>query len=98
MSSGTFRTCTAFVVLALAVPGAMALATGATNDHTVLILESTVRNGMSSVTVLQAEALGYTVELASDAQWLAKSTADFSTYRALIFADPDCTVGVDPLL
>jgi hypothetical protein len=67
-----------------------AVAAGAANNHTVLILASTVTGGMSSMEAQTAITLGYDVELATDAQWLAKTQAEFESYRALILGDPTC--------
>jgi cysteine-rich repeat protein len=62
---------------------------GSTNK--VLILASTVTGGESSVEALAAKGLGYTVEVATAADWSAKTSADFATYRAIILGDPTCT-------
>jgi uncharacterized repeat protein (TIGR01451 family)/uncharacterized repeat protein (TIGR02543 family) len=67
------------------------LAAGAPNSKTVLILDTSVVNGASSVEAVQAAALGFTVEMASASQWAAKSQADFATYRALILGDHTCS-------
>jgi hypothetical protein len=56
-----------------------------------LILGSTVTGGASSVEALEALALGLTVEVATDAQWTAKTTADFASYRVLILGDATCS-------
>jgi hypothetical protein len=76
-------------------------ALGASNDHTVLILSSTVVPDTSpsgtppkSVEQEAAEALGFSVELATPAQWAGKSAADFATYRAIILGDPSCSTDV----
>ncbi len=63
---------------------------GAANDHTVLILGSSVTGGASSQEANEAVAKGMTVEVVDDTGWLAKSQADFGTYRALILGDPTC--------
>jgi hypothetical protein len=70
-------------------------ASGAANANTVLILDGTVTGGLGSNEAMKAAGLGYTVEVASAAGWAAKSTADFSTYRAIILGDPTCT-GLGP--
>jgi LPXTG-site transpeptidase (sortase) family protein len=64
---------------------------GAANDHTVLILDTSVSGGVNSTEALQAVALGYSVEMASAAQWAAKTQAEFATYRALILGDNRCS-------
>src|SRR5262245_9290051 len=68
--------------------GAPALAAPAAGPNTVLILGSTVLNGAASLEAMQAAALGYNVEVASGADWGAKSTADFATYRAIVLGGP----------
>lgn len=87
---------------ALAVAGvtgssAPAAAAGASDDHTVLILDSTVSGGASSLEATTAAGQGFTVEVVDDTGWGAKSTADFATYRALILGDPTCTFPDTPL-
>jgi cysteine-rich repeat protein len=80
-------------------------ALGAANDHTVLILSTTVvpdpedPSGRSPEQIL-AEAAGLTVELANEASWGGKSTADFASYRAVILGDPsnpDCQTDTTPI-
>ncbi|MEA2693419.1 MAG: hypothetical protein QOJ16_2806 [Acidobacteriota bacterium] len=72
-------------------------ATPAPGPNYVLILGSSVTGGFSSVEATQATALGYMVEIATDAGWAAKSTADFASYRALILGDPDCSTSISSL-
>ncbi|MEZ4293879.1 MAG: DUF4215 domain-containing protein [Polyangiaceae bacterium] len=60
---------------------------GAAQPDTVLILSTTVSGGASSREAFFAQALGYNVEIVTAAQWATKSTADFATYRAIIFGD-----------
>jgi uncharacterized repeat protein (TIGR01451 family) len=64
-------------------------AAGVADNHTVLILSSSVVpvGSPSCWEAVQATALGFTVEFANNTQWAAKSQADFSTYRALILGD-----------
>lgn len=81
------------VAVCLSLPTGSAFAAGAADDHTVLILSTTVTGGLTSQEATRAVALGFTVELADATQWAAKSTADFGTYRALIIGDPNCVVG-----
>jgi hypothetical protein len=66
-------------------------AQGVGSTNKVLILANTVTGGASSVEALAAKSLGYTVELATDAAWAAKTSADFATYRALILGDNTCS-------
>lgn len=57
---------------------------------TVLILGTSVTGGASSPEAQAAVAAGHTVEIASPADWAAKTAADFATYSALILGDPTC--------
>ncbi len=66
-------------------------AQGVGSTNKVLILASTVTGGSTSLEATAARAQGYTVELASDAAWAAKTSADFATYRALILGDNTCS-------
>src|SRR4029450_795194 len=43
-----------------------------------------------------ATSKGFTVVTATDAQWTARTTADFATFRALIIGDPVCGSTVPP--
>lgn len=69
-----------------------ALALGAQQPNTVLILDTSVGLGIQSYEAAHAAALGFNVELASPADWAAKSTADFATYRAIILGDTGCNL------
>ncbi|MBK8259177.1 MAG: DNRLRE domain-containing protein [Polyangiaceae bacterium] len=61
-------------------------ASGAAQPNTVLMLYRSQAGGIApEMSTLQAA--GYNVELATPAQWTAKTQADFATYRALIFPD-----------
>ncbi|AKJ00672.1 Branched-chain amino acid ABC transporter, amino acid-binding protein [Archangium gephyra] len=66
-------------------------AQGVGSTNKVLILANTVTGGTSSLEAAAARAQGYTVELATDAAWAAKTSADFATYRALILGDNTCS-------
>jgi uncharacterized repeat protein (TIGR01451 family) len=92
---------TLFVFLAIAAAFSLAAkqahAAGAANTHTVLILDPTVTGGAASLEAVQAVSLGFTVEVATAAQWAAKSQADFATYRALVLGDPTCGSGTTPI-
>jgi len=77
--------------------GPTAAATGAANDHTVLILNPTVTGGGASTEAQSAIAAGMDVEVVDDAGWAAKSQTDFATYRALILGDPTCVEGAGPI-
>ncbi|MBK7160622.1 MAG: T9SS type A sorting domain-containing protein [Ignavibacteria bacterium] len=65
----------------------------AANNNTVLILDETVTSGINSVEAQACITAGFSVEIVTDAQWAAKSQADFATYRAIILGDPTCQVG-----
>ena len=80
----------ALVISTLTLGGQPAGAAGAINDRTVLILSTTVTGGINSREAQAAVAAGYTVEMATAAQWAAKTATDFATYRALILGDPTC--------
>src|SRR5262245_66658931 len=81
--------------------GASRHALGAADDHTVLILSTTVvpdpadPAGRSPEQIF-AEAAGFTVEVADPVAWGAKSAADFATYRALVLGDPSCATDTTP--
>ncbi len=66
-------------------------AAGAADSKTVLILDTSVMGGLGSPEAVQASALGFTVELATEAVWAGKSQADFATYRALVLGDATCS-------
>src|SRR5207245_4129442 len=84
----------AIVALGLLAPlGTTAQAQPAPDDHSVLILGSSVRGGAASLEAVQAAALGFTVDVVSDDQWAAKSSGDFGTYRAIILGDRSCEGG-----
>lgn len=82
------------VAIVAALVGAVAaFGAGTASAGPVLILNSSVTGGMASDEALAAIAAGKTVELASDAQWAAKTAAEFGAYDALILGDPTCTGG-----
>lgn len=76
----------------------LAQASGAANDHTVLILDGTVSGGAGSLEALAAIAAGMDVEVVSDATWAAKTAAEFATYRAVVLGDPTCVYGISASL
>jgi hypothetical protein len=76
-----------------AVAAVAAFSAGTAVAGPVLILNSSVTGGIASDEALAAIAAGKTVELASDAQWAAKTAAEFGAYDALIMGDPTCTGG-----
>lgn len=57
----------------------------------VLILSPTVTGGVSSKEALAAGLAGLGVDVVTNAQWAAKTTADFADYRALVLGDATCT-------
>src|SRR5665811_265308 len=59
-------------------------------DAEVLILDSSVSGGTSSLEALAVTAAGLTPVVVSATEWQAKTTAQFASYRALIIGDPDC--------
>ena len=63
----------------------------AADDRTILVYEPSVTGGAASTEAVQAQLLGYTVEIASPEQWAAKTAADFRSYRAIVLGDPTCS-------
>jgi len=83
-----------FVLVCLCAFGmGIGRATQAPNTNSVLILGSTARNAASPTFIEGHEAAlaGFTVVLASDADWAAMTTADFASYKAIVFADGMCS-------
>jgi len=64
----------------------------APDANSVLIYSN---SGTSSYSAA-ATTKGFTVVTANDAQWTARTTADFATFRALIIGDPVCGSTVPP--
>ena len=58
----------------------------APDGNSVLIYSNSGTTAYSTA----ATGKGFTVVTATDAQWSARSTADFATFRALIIGDDDC--------
>lgn len=83
------------LVVAVLLVNGPAHAAPAADDHTVLVLEDTVYDGTLSLEAAQAALSGFTVEIATAAQWAAKTAADFASYRAIVLGDPYCSF-VDP--
>src|SRR5262245_9383335 len=67
----------------------------APDANSVLILAPTVSGGFGSNEATKAAAIPRTVVIASAAQWLSITAADFATYRAIILGDPTCS-GLGP--
>jgi hypothetical protein len=84
----------AIVASALVFLPSPVLAQPAPDANSVLILSGTNGGGAYSTA---AAAAGHTVVLATDAQWSARTTAEFATFKALILGDPDCVTGTAPV-
>jgi uncharacterized protein (TIGR03382 family) len=65
----------------------------ANSTRQVLILSTSVNGGAQSREAQAAVAQGFTVELATPAQWKAMRAKEFMAYRALIIGDAACTTG-----
>ena len=81
---------------ALAFAGLVALLSLSSSAHAVtgkkaLILGSSVSSGSSSREAQRAAALGYTVDVVTDAQWGSMSAAQFADYRLIVVGDPTCS-------
>ena len=77
----------------LTITAVGATAQPAPDDHTVLILGSSVGFADPSLEATRAMAQGYTVVVDSDVAWLARTTADFATFQAIILGDKECDFG-----
>jgi uncharacterized repeat protein (TIGR01451 family) len=80
----------------LALGGLVALLALSSSAHAVtgkkaLILGSSVSNGSSSREAQRAAALGYTVDVVTDAQWGSMTAAQFADYRLIVVGDPPCS-------
>jgi hypothetical protein len=71
----------------------MAGTASAAKNGKVLILETTVSGGSSSLEAQAAEAAGEGVQLASASQWESLTTAQFAEYDAVVIGDPTCPSG-----
>jgi len=87
----------AALALLLSIGAGQAYASGAADNKTVLILGSTVIGGTGSLEALQAQAAGLTVEVASNSEWLSKTTDEFRSYRAIVLGDPICSTSPSTL-
>jgi hypothetical protein len=63
----------------------------------VLILDTTVAGGIMSLEAQQAISLGLTVDVVNAATWGSLSTAQFASYKAIVFGDPNCVTNTSPL-
>jgi len=59
----------------------------------ILILDSTVTGGSSSVEATQ----GLTADVVTPAQWSSMTTAQFAAYRAVVLGDPSCVEDPSPV-
>ena len=92
MSRGTVSLRAVMFLLCLfALAVGTSFAAPAADTNSVLILGSTVQSAVSSVEALEAAKAGFTVVVASDADWSAMTTADFASYREIVFADGMCS-------
>ena len=82
--------------VALSVLGISVIATcqvqaaPAPDNHSVLILDSSVTSGASGLEGAAATTLGFTVVDVTDSNWLSMSTSDFESFQAIILGDPTC--------
>ena len=82
---------TALLLLGISTIGAYrAQAAPAPDDHSVLILDSTVTGGSNSLEAIAAVNLGFTVVDVTADQWLSMSNSDFASFQAIILGDPTC--------
>ncbi len=56
----------------------------------VLILDSSVSDGINSTESVDAQALGLGVDVVTDATWAGMTTGQFASYQAIIIGDPPC--------
>lgn len=64
----------------------------AEEPRTAVILQSSVTGGIGSLEATNAIGNGFTVDLKTDAQWVAMTAADFAAYDLVIVGDPTCNV------
>ena len=79
----------AFVLL-LGLAATLGVGQAQAQNGRVLILGGTVTGGASSNEAAAATAAGLGVDVVTDAQWAAMTTAQFHDYNALILGDPTC--------
>ena len=91
MSRGPVLRAVMFLLCLLALGVGSSYAASAPDTNSVLILGSTAKNAASSVEASQAALAGFTVVVASDADWSAMTTADFASYREIVFGDGMCS-------
>jgi Bacterial Ig-like domain (group 1). len=64
---------------------------GGVSAGSVVVLSTTLVDGATGPEVTEAQALGFTVDVKTPAQWAAMTAVDFEGYRAIILADPTCS-------
>jgi RHS repeat-associated protein len=69
---------------------ARAAITGSGSNGRVLILDTTVTGGTSSVEAQEAAADGFGVDVVDAATWDSMTADQFAAYRAIILGDPSC--------
>lgn len=65
--------------------------------NSVLILDSSVYNGVSSLEAQEALNLGFDVVVNDAATWSSMTTANFASFRAVILGDPYCQGSTAPI-
>jgi hypothetical protein len=91
------------LLCSLASPAAQAgtIHTNKTNapvpGNSVVILDTTVTGGATSIEAVQALALGFDVVINDAATWGSMTQADFASYRAIILGDPTCQGSTAPI-
>jgi hypothetical protein len=60
----------------------------------VLILDTSVSGGATSVEGTEVTNLGLTPTVVNAATWAGMTTADFADYRAIILGDPTCSTSL----
>src|SRR3989344_4660189 len=88
-----------FVLCSMVIAPVAVFAAPAPDANSVLVLDITVSGGGGSLEATKAAGLGFTVVMATPADWAAMTAADFASYRALILGDATCAgIGTSPWL
>ena len=82
--------CALVFVLLLGLAATFGVGQAQAQNGRVLILGGTVTGGAASNEANAATAAGLGVDVVTDAQWAAMTTAQFHAYNALILGDPTC--------
>jgi len=93
---GVVRGAALLALLLACLPASVARAAGAADANTVLLLDTSVAGGSTSLEATTAAGQGFTVEVADATAWAAKTAADFATYRAIILGDAGCVTDTSP--